>query len=253
MKSHLLIPVAMLGIFLISNHAKGQAAGPALKKAPASVTIDGLVSDWKDTPPVFDGKFKLSYTIANDDTSLYLIVLTGDPMVKRKITKAGITVSINTEGKKRKTYSVTFPKPGSSGFRRNADNTGSFIPGTIQTSGFKGVNPDEIPPTNGVGFKAAFKFDDERNLGYEMAIPLRLLALKADKSNDIFINVCINGIDGDKSAGGISASASTGAVNHTGRDGGKKSDSGNSNGGGGADDPDMSESQDFWLRFTLAH
>jgi hypothetical protein len=54
---------------------------------------------------------KLFYTISNDDKSLYLVIKSTDMQTSNKIAAGGITLAINTEGKKKDkdVYSVTFP------------------------------------------------------------------------------------------------------------------------------------------------
>lgn len=242
MKSHLLIPVAMLGICTLSAPLKAQITTSAALKAPSSVTIDGHVDDWKDVPPVVDSKNKLSYTIANDADNLYIVISTMDKGVKHKIANAGLVVSINTEGKKKKTYTVTYPLAETSKM------------GRVGVSGFKGIDDDDLPGENSYGLKVSYKFEEDHVMNYEMAIPLKLIAIKPDKSNDLFINVKINGVDDQGNSRG-SGNTRTEDVSVT-KDKKPHAARGNDGSGGSkghsSDDEDLSESQDFWLKLTLA-
>ena len=123
-----------MGIFTISTTAKAQNATPTMPKAPASITIDGTVAEWKDSSPTKDPKLKISYTIANNDTALFISAYAIDPHVKKKITMAGITIAVNTQGKKRKTYAVTYPAQGS--FLNLINNSDTSLNMFIKTSGF---------------------------------------------------------------------------------------------------------------------
>jgi len=259
------IPVIIAGVLAIL--AKAHAQTPAMKRAPAGVTIDGNTSEWGGTLPMYDSATKLSYEVANDDSTLYIVAYTVDRTSKMKIMGAGLTVSINTEGKKKKTYSVTYPLPGSrGGFRRGGDDSGQPTPPppvNLKISGFKGL-PEDITASAANGFKAAAKFDDSRNLGYEIAIPLKLLALKPGA--DLNINISVNGIDRSDSRPVSSAANSNFGAVSGGRGGGGRGGSGGGGGAGGAgagssssgggqgggDDSDMSESQDFWVKLVLA-
>lgn len=248
------IPAFVIWAFFSINIANAQSA-PVMQRAPLSVNIDGIVAEWKDSSPQFDVTNKLGYTIANDDANLYISAFTKDLKTKRKISLAGITISVNTEGKKRKTYKLTYPAPGT--FSQHKTDT--ITSTNIKTSGFKDGDIEVDALSNPFGFKAAFKYDDYFNLGYEMAIPLKSLALNSDKSNLLYINICVNGIE--LPAGGsnqpVAVVTTIVAVPSSGM---------GSNGGtnistqkpiipyANKNQPvnDITESHDFWLKFVLA-
>src|SRR5471030_404342 len=79
--------------------------------APEKVKIDGKFGEWEDTFAAFNKTTKLFYTLSNDDKNLYLVVKCTDAINNSKIMGGGVTLTINTAGKKKEegAYSVTFP------------------------------------------------------------------------------------------------------------------------------------------------
>jgi uncharacterized membrane protein YgcG len=254
----LTIPLMVTGMLLSAAQTNAQTAA-TMQKPLSAVKIDGTTSEWGGTLAMYDSNSKLSYSIANDDSCIYVVATSVDKITKRKILMAGITVSINTEGKKKKTYSVTYPEAGTAGFMRGDDNGAPPPPPTIKLSGFKGLQSSIPSVTNPFGFKGAFKFDDDRNLGYELAIPIKLLALKP--GTDLFINIAINGVDMERpKSNGVEQPAIPGRGGRSGgSSGGGRGSSGGSagggfgsgGGGGASDDSGFAETQDFWVRVTV--
>lgn len=241
-----------------------------MQKAPADVNVDGRLTEWGDSLALYDIKTKLNYTIANNDTDLYIIAYVTDPKLRRKIMAAGITVSVNPEGKKHKTFSFTYPVPdGKAIFKPHAgDDDGEDVQKpsllqstTIKVAGFKEVESDVITTNNTYGFKAAVRFDDKHNLVYETAIPIKMLNIKPGKNDELEINVQVNGIerpakgegaegggmDGGRGMGGGSRGGDGMGGSRGGRHGG-----GAPGGGQGKSDPSgMGETTDFWIKMAL--
>lgn len=264
--------------------AKAQDNKQVMQKAPASVNIDGKLTEWSDSLALHDATTKLNYTIANDDSDLYVIAFVTDPQVKRKIMAGGITIAINTEGKKHKTFNMTYPVPDKvANFATLKDDANpdnfirkpSLIESTsIRVSGFKDVESDIITTANTYGFKAALNFDDKHNLVYETAIPLKMLYLKPGKNNELAINISVNGIEhkdnkgqhgtggsgrgGEMEGGGIGGGGGmSGGMSGGGRGMGGGSRGGSRGGNRGAgqyrsDPSGSSQATDFWVKLTLA-
>ncbi|MFD2144525.1 hypothetical protein [Mucilaginibacter antarcticus] len=78
--------------------------------APSTVKVDGRVREWEGFQ-AYNKSTHLYYTLANDDKNLYLVIKTSDLTTNAKITAGGITLSINTAGKKKEqdAYSLTYP------------------------------------------------------------------------------------------------------------------------------------------------
>lgn len=111
-----LIPLTSL-LLLASTSIYAQEASKKLKDiqnekflAPSPVKIDGKVREW-DGFQAYNKSTHLYYTLANDDQNLYLVIKTVDLTTNAKIAAGGITLSINTTGKKKEqdAYGLTFP------------------------------------------------------------------------------------------------------------------------------------------------
>lgn len=251
LKNCIAIPAILSGLFLFATIAKAQTTAPAMPKAPATINIDGIVAEWKDSAPVSDAKLKLSYTIANNDTALFVSAYATDGRVKKKISMAGITIAINTQGKKRKTYAITYPAQGS--FLNLVNSSDSSLNMFIKTSGFKAEDDTVSATSNIYGIQAAYKFDSSSNIGYEMAIPLKILKLKTDKSNELFINISVNSLDEDSGGGYARSNGGGGASGgDSPRRGGKLPPAPNMLPNMNSSSPGSSEGQNTWIKLVLA-
>lgn len=275
--------VASLFICFFMEAFKAADQTPTMQKAPANVSVDGKLTEWGDTLAMYDSKTKLNYTIANDDTNLYVAAFVSDRMLKRKIMAGGITISVNSEGKKHKSYSLTYPIPDKTAFMGHSKNDDdaeemqrpSLLESTtIRVSGFKDVESDVITTSNTYGFKAAVSFDDKHDLVYETAIPLKMLHIKPNKkkADQLAINIAINGIQrptgenggqrrGGMEAGGIGGGGGMGGMGGGmgggggRRGGGMGGGRGGNRGGSGQQQQDrsaMTETTDFWVALALA-
>jgi len=239
-----------------SAQKKDLPAPVPMPKAPAGVTIDGQLSEWDASSFVYNDDSKLKYMITSDDSYLYLVADLDQKAIKQKVLGAGITISINTEGKKKKTYSFSYPLP-------VTDESLSYVAKqharqtNAKTDGFKGVDDNIVLPEDH-GFKAAFAFKDDGGMGYEVAIPLKGLNFKPG-ANSLNINITVNALDRPMSG---SSDASTSAPGGGGGSRGGGSRGGGSRGGSKAssdastatkdDTPaDLYNATDFWLSYTL--
>ncbi len=269
----ILLIVAFILLTIMDTHA--QDVKPVMQRAPAGLSIDGSIKEWGDTLAFYDDKTKVNYAVAVDDTDIYVAVFSGNRQVTHKIMAAGITVSVNPEGKKSKKFSLTYPLPAKAAiFTRlkngddNADENKppSLLQSTsIKVEGFKDVESDVITTSNTYGFKAATKFDDKHNLGYEIAIPLKFLSYKPGKDKEFAINISVNGVEhpqqnrregnnveGIGGSGGFGGGGFGGAGGRMG--GGGRGGRGERPGGSVPDQSgqsDMNKSEDFWVKMAL--
>ena len=197
-----------------------------------AVKVDGNLKEWNDSFQAYNKQTKLFYTISNDDQFLYLVVKSIDIPNNNKIAAGGITLIINTEGKKKDKdgFSVTYPVvtrfagPGGPGGGRGGFG-GDRPPGgfggdrggfggnqldsaalaarhkqtvenakEIKVLGFKDVADTLISVYNEYGIKAGIGYDKVGNYDYELAIPLKLLNLSPGNNPSIAYNVKVNGI-----------------------------------------------------------
>ena len=76
--------------------------------AGSSLSIDGLDDDWVGDTLNLEKKFEVDYAFRNDADNLYVLFIFKDPVYQSTITDTGMTFWINTEGKKKKKYGITF-------------------------------------------------------------------------------------------------------------------------------------------------
>lgn len=107
--------------------------------APPGVKADGKLTEWNDSFQAYNKSTKLFYTISNDEKNIYLAVKSTDQMNNNKILAGAITISINTDGKKKKesAYNITYPviAPISFGRGGNGAITGGPANGVIGVGG----------------------------------------------------------------------------------------------------------------------
>jgi hypothetical protein len=252
--------------------------------APANVKIDGKVNEWEDNFQAYNKSTRLFYTLSNNEKYLYLAITSTDAQNNTKIAAGGITLTINTEGKKRDkdAFIITYPVISTSGRGRGrggrrqqssendtaATNAAhrQFIESSkeIKVFGFKDVDDTLISIYNEYGIKAAIGYDTLGNYNYELAIPLKLLGLSPDNTSEIAYNVKVNGLqigntvqgkvmlDGIQSGGGgisISGNGGFGGGGRGGRGGGSR---GGEKANNDLDFQDLTSPTDFWGKYTLA-
>src|ERR1700761_4726058 len=87
---------------LLTLHSQAQTKTPnTLQPPPADIKIDGDLKDWGDSLRYFNADKKIYYTLANDKDNLYMVVRVNDRTEQIRIIRAGLTLSINTKGKKK--------------------------------------------------------------------------------------------------------------------------------------------------------
>jgi hypothetical protein len=72
------------------------------------IIVDGDGSEWQDNVYYINEK-SVSIGAKNDSTDLYLLLQTTDPRIKQLIMRNGLTVWINAEGKKKKSFGIRYP------------------------------------------------------------------------------------------------------------------------------------------------
>jgi hypothetical protein len=88
----------------------GKAQSIALKAPPTKIVIDGKNEEWGNDLAYHDTENNIHYTISNDKEYLYLVIKANDEKQLNNILFGGVTFSIDTKGRKKKAYSVTFPQ-----------------------------------------------------------------------------------------------------------------------------------------------
>lgn len=214
---------------------------------------------------------------------------------KAKIAAGGLTLAINTAGKKKEqdAYSLTFPlrttmgRPGGGGAPGGATGGGMRVmtfggPGggrpaapdsamqkamqdrvinaakEIKVFGFKEIPDSLIAIYNEYNIKVAINYDKDGAFIYELAVPLKLMALTASDSKEIAYNIKLNGLQitfrmpdnggGPPRGGGGDGPGGGGVrVMNFGGPGGPMGGGKNS-----IDFQDLISPNDFWGKYTLA-
>jgi len=266
--------------FSICN-AQSKPSLNTLQPPPAVMTVDGDLNEWGDTLRYYNEDQKIYYSLANDQNNLYMAIRINDRSEQRRILGAGFTLSIDTKGKKKESFSVTFPIGGKPDMAPD-DDTQSLDgskPNTvdnheekakanltklrqIKVTGFKDVESELITTSNTYGFKAAIDFDKDGNLICETVIPLSLFHAEDIGKNEWAFNFRINGIvrpaakriDEDGSAENQGRGSRGGGMGggRGMRGGGSRGMRGGNTGSESTDRSELSKSVDFWEKFFLA-
>jgi hypothetical protein len=247
---------------------------PSLQAPPVSVMVDGDIKDWGDSLRYYDKENKIGYTLANDKENLYIVVMIKDRVQQIRALKAGVTFSVDTRGKKRDSYSITFPLNlvNNTDFNFRTVNNGpvtqkdrdqltldrSFALRGIKVEGFKDIENGMLSLTDNHGILAEINYDGYGNLVCEAVIPLKNFHVDDITKNEWAFNFRVNGINRP-----TPPAADPGAAESPGRGGSRGGAS--SGGGRGArgsgnvntDSPQEGpgtfyRSDDFWVKFYLA-
>lgn len=192
---------------------------------PAGIKIDGKDTEWNNSFAAENKRISIFYSLTNDQKNLYLVIKAIDKNSLNKIMLGGITFVVNTEGKKRAkdAYEITFPVvkttarmparvgqnrmngSGSDNRSPNAQQADSinFSQKRIQLASAKEIkilNFRQLPDTlisiyNEYGIKAVATIDKNGLYFYELALPINLLGLTIEKTDEFAYQIKINGVD----------------------------------------------------------
>ena len=101
----LLLSLVVLAVCL-AGFSKEKTIASIWRGSPLS--IDGADDDWAGDTLSFEKKFEVDYAFQNDAENLYVLFVFKDPVYLSTIKDTGMTFWINTEGKKKKKYGITF-------------------------------------------------------------------------------------------------------------------------------------------------
>jgi len=253
--------------------------------APQGIKIDGKLTEWGNSLQAYNKTVKLWYTLANDDKYIYLAVKSDDIDYNPKILAGGISLSINTAGKKKDkdAYVITFPvisraggggrggrgrRGGGFGQQQDTPDTAAIVAQQQQTLatgkqisaiGFKEITDTLISIYNEYGIKAAATIDNKGNYSAEIAIPLAMLNIPADQK-EIAYNIKVNGLQMVMKNVTIGGNGGGGRLSISGNGGGGGFGGGGGGGGfgggfgnhDGPDADDITAATDFWAKYTIA-
>ncbi len=215
-----LLPIILLSLICFNANAQKLPSTQKISLwAPDHIIIDGKATEWGGKFQAYNSANHLFYTIANDNKNLYLIVQSYSDLAVQKITRWGITFTINSSLKKNakdiNNISISFPieyekgvgiiRGVALGYLRNKSlvvNKDSLQKALnekivnafklIQISGVKGIDNGNISVYNSNGIKAAALFDDKITYTYELAIPLKYLNGSINEGTPFSYNIKLN-------------------------------------------------------------
>ena len=248
-----------------------------------SIKIDGDDADWENAPLTISEDINAAFGTANDEKNLYLMLRFSDYRMVRRIQRIGLTVWINSEGKKKKKFGIRYTgsellaqslRPQgefenqmqrSSQFDKMREMMKAHLPGPGMVGVIQNGNVTMEPEKNPWGPSAA-SAENEGVYCYEFKIPLQFdksvtddqVAIAGDK-----IKVCleIGGITDEmrnqmkEQMGGMRGG---GGGRSGGMEGGRGGMSGGMKGGGMRDGGGRMpgregfEKQEVWLDVILA-
>ncbi|HVW96673.1 MAG TPA: hypothetical protein VHA56_11955 [Mucilaginibacter sp.] len=276
------LALTIFTLFVSTNllHAQSSAT-TTLAAPPKNISVDGSVKEWGDSLSYFNPKMRLNYGIANSGDTLYMAIRATDRSQQIRILRAGVTFAINVKGKKKDSYSITFPlstngnaslfNPGASEGESVKQSHEALMQAVltllrgIKVEGFRDIDEEMITTSNTYGIRTAVDYDENGALVCEAALPMALLHAEKEQKNEWAFNIKINGItrpssqseghEGGEGRGGRNGGfggGGGGRGGRGGRGGGRGGFGGGYGGNGNADRSVLSTFEDFWEKFYLA-
>jgi len=193
-------------MFMLITFTSVCFAGTEILQFKTGVEIDGKNKEWTSPLPNFDKKTGINYSVSNDLNNLYFILRITDEKTIRQITKNGLEVWINKEGKKKMTTGISYPLP----VKATAVQPIAFIPTEEATKKettleplIKGPLPDKNlkltgflldnieQPIIGCNVKVAASIDDSGCFIYELKVPFNTFYKEYLDQDDIATKFCI--------------------------------------------------------------
>ncbi len=274
----LAIAISLVTSVTISHAQSSKDPIITLQAPPQKIVIDGDIKEWGDSLSYYNAEKALNFSLANTSDTLYMAVRITDLSQQTRVLKAGLTFSIDPKGKKKETFSLTYPvntgNTSTAEALKNAESTLkqqdeleqeklSTLRG-IKVEGFKAdIEGDMITTSNTYGIRADINYDDKDRLVIEMAIPISFLHATIPAKNEWAFNFKINGLtkkapgEGSGQEGG--SGGGRGGRGGGGMGGGRGGHGGRGGGGGnhavqGGEQGSgvLFKSEDFWEKFYLA-
>ena len=103
--------ICMQLLVIFNSSAQSKINANTLQPPPANLNIDGDLKEWGDSLRYYDAGQKINYTLASDKDNIYIAIRLKDRFDQIRLLNAGLTLGINTKGKKSDIYTITFPAP----------------------------------------------------------------------------------------------------------------------------------------------
>ncbi len=174
-----------------------------LQPPPPKIAVDGDIKEWGDSLRYYNAEKKLNYAIANTKDTLYMAIRISDRSEQKRVLGAGLTFSMDPKGKKKETFSITFPlnMNGNTplpGLKEKDEAPGDITKQDrddlmrerittlrgIKVVGFKDVEDEMITTSNTYGFQTAVNYDENGYLVCEAAIPMSFFMLPTRQKSE---------------------------------------------------------------------
>jgi hypothetical protein len=287
-----ILVLALLLTFIFSCNSSKHSGGshetlPGTWRTQA-VTIDGDSKDWPSPYPNYDAKAMVAYATCNDQQNLYITMETGDEMTQMKILKQGMTILIDTNGRKDPQYKISFPLPNDNdpldlakddiGLQKDTKTHSSrhwdkkisksaTEANQYSLDGFSNCNGGYlVSQTSSCGIKIKLGIDEYKELIVEIMIPFKAIYNKdvitaADAGHPISVGFAVKGFKAPSTKGNDNTSApgmngNTGRVGMNSGMGGRGGQGRTGHIGRGSSESPMQhlyESTKTWKQFGLAY
>jgi hypothetical protein len=188
----ILIAVLLVSLVIMQSCSSTKETGLSSKASDEKYfsrrltpVIDGKMNDWGDTLMSYDASTKSIYSIANDESTLYICIKAADQMQQLKIIQGGMEIWIDDKVKRNKTTGIKFPIGGGAMEMPTSRNSQPDAKQMRQQLKLKMLNMELMGFRNAYNgkqsiysttqVKPVIEWDDKGNLIYELAIPFSTL------------------------------------------------------------------------------
>jgi len=192
-------------LILVGASAKAQKKPKELIKNAflISIDLDGIAKEWSQNQFATDKVSGISYALANNDSTLFVILKTANKESIAKMIHWGLSLGFNAIGQKKVQESIGFPA-GKAPDKRYDPVLGrtkrpSFKEEVAQLSSielrdFTSLIDGPIALKNDFGIRAVAQLNEAEELVCEYALPMKLLQIDPSKNGIFACQIKLNGL-----------------------------------------------------------
>src|ERR1700761_3983251 len=110
MKNNRALLLSLAAVFFFLRSSAQTVAELSVLKAPAApITVDADLKEWGDSLKYYSEDTGERFAFTNDKDNIYFAIKLEDFAQAMRVLRAGITVGVDPKGKKKPSYSITFP------------------------------------------------------------------------------------------------------------------------------------------------
>ena len=181
-------PALLTSTLLLLACSRQPTASSASRFAASPPAIDGQTADWTDSLR-YDPASKLQYQVLNVGRMVYVRLKVADPATQARVLRLGLTVWLDTTGRNQHQFGVRYPLGGPPPANQSAPDPNATLAARrsrrtlalaemreMELLNYKGNKEPTLTDAQSLlGVKVALGFNDQDDLIYELAVPLRLL------------------------------------------------------------------------------